>query len=367
MNQLTNTNKIKIIDVLKIAGTWSALFMGAGFATGAEMFQYFLPWGEQTFFAIIFGMAIVVFVAASFMKAASEENFKDPNDIIYYYAGPIGGKVLLVCSLLIMISIPMAITAGFGATLTTLTGLPTWLGSIIMGTACLITVLLGLHRIVDITGTMGPFILMIAVSTSLYLLVQNNFEVAAGIAIAPELSPVRIGTSWWMAGILYSGWVPLFAAPYLIAAASTVENKKSAFLGVILGTFFLTLCIIVMCLAFFTDYETLLAQATPNIYIAKQISPILGTIFVLVVFCAVYSSTAPPFYTFCRTVATEKTLKYTICAIVVITASTTVSIFVPFGTLFNIIFSIFGYLGIIFEILIVVKYITKYIDKKKVS
>ena len=353
------------IDTIKIAGAWISFCIGSGFATGQELLQYFGAYGVYGFGAIVIAMILHTYCSVSFLKAGHEQQFESSLDIFDYYCGKTLGKIVKLLSVVFLVISPMVMIAGFGASLNQFFNVPLGVGAGIMGVLSIITVLLGLRKMVDIIGAIGPVIIVVTLLTGGIFLVTHVDTFASGMEMAPSLASLKIDSSWMESGMLYATWAPMISAPFLVASATTVKSGKSAAWGGILGTIFYGLACAIMIAAFFCIYDVVSVQAVPTLYLANLISPVLGYAFLAIIFLGIYSSAVPSLFNFCAAFFREGTKPYKIFTVIAIAITTVVSVTVPFGTLLNYVYTFYGYLGILITVLVPVKQIRVYLAKKK--
>lgn len=86
--------------------------------------------------------------------------------------------------------------------------------------------------------------------------------------------------------------------------------------------------------------------AVPTLRLAKDISPVLGALFSVVLLCGIFSTAAPMMWTVCSKLAPVGTKKSIIIAAVLTAAAFGLGQ-LPFGTLVGFIYPYTGYLGIL--------------------
>ncbi|MEA4961386.1 YkvI family membrane protein [Lutispora sp.] len=358
---VTQNERISWLTVIKIAGVFVSWAIGSGFVTGQETLQYFCGYGIYGYAGIAIAMLLHAYLIVSFFKLGYEKRFSRPLEIFTYYCGEKIGKVFQVLALGLMFSAPVVMISGFGAALNQHFGISSSLGSIILGVLCLITIILGLRKLVDIIGTMGPFIIVLALGTGMYYLFNNIDGLKHGIEIAPTLKMSRIAPTWWLAGLYYTTCTPMHSAPFFAATATTVKVKKEAVYGGILGVILYGLGGTTMFSATFTNIEVLSQQMIPNLYIANSISTILGYAFILVIFLGIYSSCVPSMFALCVSFRKEKTHDYNVFATVLVTVSVLCSLLLPFDKLLGLVYGAYGVIGGVFVLFIIAK---QYQEKK---
>lgn len=362
---VVSNQKRSLINIAKVAGAWVSYCIGSGFATGQDSLQYFCAWGSYAFIAITIGILIHIYVSSSYLRLGIEQKFDNPMGVFDYYCGPYLGKVIAAITLVVSFGSPAVMIAGFGATLSQNFGIPPVIGNIILGIACFLTIVLGLKKMVDIIGAIGPILIIATLFTGGVYLCTHFSQLDAGMALAPTLHLPSIGNSWLMSGVFYATWAPLCCAPFLVATAKTIDTKEEALWGSIFGNVFYGLATAMLVAAFFCDITEVSKQLIPNLYLAKQISPILSLFFFILIIFGIYSSAVPGLFVVCATLAKEKTFKYNVIAGVTCTAATLVTIILPFDKLLNLVYSVFGYMGLPFIGVIIIKQIFVYVSQNK--
>lgn len=351
----STNEKVSWLTVVKIAGVFVSWCIGSGFVTGQETLQYFCGYGIYGYAGILAAMLLHSYLIISFFKLGFEKKFESPLEIFIYYCGEKVGKVFQYLALGLMFSAPVVMISGFGAALNQHFGIPSSIGSILLGIFCLITIILGLKKLVDIIGTMGPVIIVLALGTGAYYLFNNIDGLQHGLEVAPTLNLSRIAPTWWLAGLYYTTCTPMHSAPFFAATATTVKVKKEAIYGGILGVILYAAAVTMMVSATFTNIEELSTKMIPNLYIANGISTLLGYAFITVIFMGIYSSCVPSMFTLCASFRKEKTTSYNTFAVVLVTVSVLCSLLLPFDKLLGLVYGVYGVIGGIFVLFMIAK------------
>lgn len=354
-------------NVVKVAGAYISFCIGSAFATGQELVQYFCSFGIWGYLGIIVSMLLHVYMAYSFLTLGFRKQFHNSMEVFEYYCGPKLGRAFQWLAISFLFLSPTVMISGFGATLSQYYNTPVIVGSLIMGALCLLTVLAGLKRLVDIVGTVGPVIIVITLVIGVYAIITNLDGLAAGIAVAPSIEVPQVSQFWFVSGFLDASWAPLIIAPFLVAVATTVNYEKEAIRGGLLGIVFYGLAGATMVTAFFCQYAEVSANLVPTLYLVTNISKSLSIVFMIVVFLGIYSSAVPSMFNFCAAFFQEKTKGYYIFAIASITFATLGSMVLPFDLLMNRVYAFYGYASIAFLIMMVVKQIRIRAEKKPVD
>ena len=358
--------EINIWNVIKISGAWLAFVIGASFSTGQSILQKFCPLGSMAYVEIFVALAMYSYMTISFLKLGSEHDFSSNMQIFDYYCGKKIGLIFKGMTIALMFFSPVTMIAGFGATLTQYIDVPTYVGTLLLGTLCLITVLMGLRRMVNIIGVIGPFLILVTLFIGGSSVVMNIDGLQEGLRLANEAELLSFSKNWFVAGMLEASWAPLIIGPFLVSCARQVNTKKEAVYGGILAIAAYGVVLAVMMTAFFCQFEEISQQMVPTLYLAKQISGVLTPIFVVLLSAGIYTSAVPSQFNFCAAFFPEKSIKYNITAVISIFLATIVAMIFPFNVLYNAIYKYFGYASWAFLAFMLLKQFRNLLEKKSV-
>ncbi len=344
--------------VIKISGVFVSWAIGSGFVTGAESMAYCNGYGIWAYPAILVAMLLHLFLIVNLFSVGHDRNFQSPLDVFYYYCGKRLGKLFSILALGLMFGAPVVMIAGFGATLGQYLKVSNLFGCVLLALLACITIILGLRKLIDICGAIGPVIIVVSIATGVIYLFQHWDGLQSGIAIAESLEISRIAPSWVISGLYYTTCTPMHSAPFFTATAATVPNKQDAIKGGVLGVILYGAAVTVMTSAIFTNLDVLSTKEVPNLEIANSISPLLGLAFVAIIFMGIYSSAVPSMLSMCKSFQKENTKGYTIFAAILVGVSLFCATMLPFAQLMNLVYGAYGVIGGVFTLFVVAKTIS---------
>lgn len=106
------------------------------------------------------------------------------------------------------------------------------------------------------------------------------------------------------------------------------------------------IAVLFMNSALLTRVDEISSYAVPTLRLARDISPVLGATFSVVLLCGIFSTAAPMMWTVCSKLAPVGTKKSLIIAAVLTVAAFFLGQ-LPFGALVGFIYPYTGYLGIL--------------------
>lgn len=358
---------ISLKRVITLAGAMCAFWIGAGFATGQEILQFFTTSGLKGIIAACIFM-IITGVAAYFLCGVGQKKkFENPYDVFEYYCGKWIGKFYTWFSIVSVYSSLVVILAGGGATINQYYGIPPYIGTVILALLALGTALLGIEKLIQILGIIGPFKILLVLILGVFgigAIVGNPNILSEGIRLIPTAGFETASPSWAWSGVLYALLCVINIVPFLVSLGATTKSMKEARTGGVVGTVVYTIAIIILVIAEFAYYQSFIGKQVPALAIASHISPVFGMAYTLMIVVAVYSAVVSMLVMVTRKFAVDKTKKFNLIATVLTAVAIMFGGVIPFAKLVNIIYPIMGYLTIAFIILMISKELRMKTKKK---
>ncbi|ETJ16809.1 hypothetical protein Q604_UNBc4C00031G0026 [human gut metagenome] len=352
--------KVSILNVVKFGGAYAAFVIGSGFATGQEILQFFTCHGIFSIGSILISLAIFAIFASVVMGTGYVNRDNKDFKPYQYFCGKYLGKAYDVVTPICLFLMFVVMISGAGATLNEYYGLNVHIGSIIMVALVLIAFLCGLEKLVDIVGLIGPVILVFAIVVGIITLTKSVGNISEMSKQISSLNIIKSSNNWIISGILYGSYNIALGAVFVASIAKDANSKKEAMLGGAFGGIALMLSALVMNLALLSKATEIYELAIPTLYFAKSISNVLGVVFSIILFCGIFSTAAPGFWTIMDSVSNNilkgNKLKTNICAVATGVLSLAGGV-LPFQELISIVYPYTGYLGIVLFVCVVFKLI----------
>lgn len=356
--------KVDIKNIFITSGAMMATLIGSGFATGQEIIQYFVSYSWMGILGVIAIMLGFGFVGYSFLTVGYDNRrnpeLSKPNDIFKIYAGKAVGAFYYYFTVFFLFLSFSVMIAGSGATITQQYGLPFWVGGGGMLVIVVATVALGLDKLTNVLGNLGPLIAISALALGTYALVSNfgnlgNAPALIEAAIANETIQVA-SNSWWLAALNYVGFNMMWIAGFLAMTGRTNSNsRREAGLGGIVGSVGFCAAIIVMMLGFMASFEIVAGSQVPTLALANTIAPWVAVAFSAIVILGIYTSAVTLLWNVVASFAEDKTSKSRILAVVLGVAGYIIGSLLEFDELINLIYVLNGYIGMVLLVIMIVR------------
>jgi len=342
---------ISLKKVVLLSGALCAYWIGSGFATGQEVLQFFTANGTKGIIAALIFLVLMSSFTFILYGIGQKKKFDNPYDVFEYYCGKVLGQVYIWFSVVLVYCIFVVMLAGGGATIYQYYGIPTYIGTGAIALLALGTALLGVEKLIDIIGVIGPikivFVAIIGIYGIITLLGQPTLLSEAS-RLMPTLGFKSASSNWAWSGALYAFLALMVSIPFQVDCGASAGSLKEARTAGFVGTVAFTIAIISLIIGELVYYELIVGQQVPTLAIANYISPILGLIFSVLIVISIYSAVASFLLMVVRKFAADKTKKFNIIATVLTAIGMFFGGVLPFDKLVNILFPLAGYSAIVF-------------------
>lgn len=103
------------IRIIQIAFTYIGTVVGAGFATGQEIIQFFTRFGKWGALTILLATILFIWLGTKMMLLSRRISARSYEDLNKHLFGPKAGSVISIIMLLILIGVNSVMLAGAGS------------------------------------------------------------------------------------------------------------------------------------------------------------------------------------------------------------------------------------------------------------
>ena len=274
------------LNVINVSLMFVGAIMGAGFASGREIWQFFGVFGTKGRIGVL--LVGVLFIALGTMTAyiARKLGTNEMGRIIVPGNNEKISNAISWFMAIILFTVLINMTAACGAMLNQLFGLNPVMGGILIAVLVVATVLGEFHRISRVFRFIMPVLLAAVVLSSIIILF--SCERAAADPSMLQTSP--IAGSWGLAACLYISYNILSMIPIVATSSINTKSEKAAMAGAGLGGVFLGILAFVIVAALQVDM--------PMLAYCSKVDKTAGLIYSVILFAAIYSSATSNFYGF---------------------------------------------------------------------
>ncbi|MER1985717.1 MAG: hypothetical protein ABS948_07465 [Solibacillus sp.] len=327
---------------LQIGGAFVGLIVGAGFASGQEILQYFTSFGTLGIIGAIVAALAFAFLGMTLAQLGSDLQTQSHKGVIYHIGGRYLGVILDVLITFFLFGVAVVMFAGAGSTFNQMFGIDPMVGSIIMVALTIGTLLLNVKNIINIIAAVTPYLMAIIFVILVYSIFTMDLTWVEANTLAQE-QPAAAG-NWLLGAALYVSYNLAAGAAMLIVMGGTVKDRKVAGLGGVFGGLMLGVLILLINIALFVKMDVIAGVDMPTLELANQIHPAVGMLMSIALLGMMYNTAVGMFFTFTVRFFSPESKSFKPAVIVVGLAGFFASL-VGFTNLVGKVYSTMGYLG----------------------
>lgn len=345
------------VSTLKVAATYIGTVVGAGFATGQEVLQFFSKFGILGLAGLLLTMIMFIVFGYIIMDLGKQFNAHSHLEIVKYSSGRVIGLIIDFIITFFLFGALTTMIAGTGALFTQQFNLPSILGNIIMTLITAITVLTGINGVINSISFVVPFLLIAVFGTSIFTIINTPPDLFTTVT---TITGNGLINNWFFAAILYVSYNTIIAIAVLGPVGAKIQRKSTIRNGAILGGLGLGIGSIMIYLAISSNIVEIGSLEVPMLYLAGRLSIVTQIIYAIVLIAEVYTTAVGSLYGFVsrltegQTSSTKRKKVILIASIASLLASQ-----LGFSNLVKILYPLVGYAGILLLISLVYRRLKK--------
>ena len=336
-------------EIFVIVFTIIGALIGAGFASGQELYSFFYIYGIKGIYGIIVTSFLITILIYKILKIIYIKKITNYDEFLSVFIKnkKITKMTNLILNILLLVTFYIMI-AGFGAYFEQEIGINKMFGSLILIIMCFCVFQTSVEGVIKISRYVVPIlILAIIVIGLINLLTINNLDT----------NIIDYKTNWLLSSITYSSYNIILLIPVLISLKNQIKREKNIkYIAIISGAITAILAIIIYTLLMRIDIDISKLEM-PVVYMIRTFYEKFKTIYAFIILVSIFT-TAISIGTGLLQNLNKKGKSYTQFVIFLCITSLIISNF-GFSNLVKNVYPFFGYIGIIQIVLILSKNICK--------
>ena len=332
-------------QVLRVAFAFVGVVVGAGFATGQEIMQYFVAFGINGVWGAVLSAVIMSLMAMIILQLGSYFQASEHGEVFRRVSHPIFSRVLDIGVIITLFATGFVMFAGAGANMEQQWGIPVWIGAVIMVLVTIAAGFLDVDRVTTVIGSITPFIVGFILLASGYTLAFTDAtpaaEQAAAIAEVPTTLP-----NWVVAAVNYVGFNLMVAVSMAIVIGGNLFNPRAAGAGGFVGGLVYSAMLLITTITLFHTVGTVATDAVPMLTVINRLHPWLGQAMAVVILGMIFNTALGMFYALGRRVTANHPEKFKIVYVGLVLLGFALS-FMGFQNLIGWVYPILGYIGLL--------------------
>jgi uncharacterized membrane protein YkvI len=343
-------------QAFQIAAVYVGTVVGAGFATGKEIVEFFSRFGFFGLISILMSGYLFISLGSKLMRMAAHIDAKSYQEFNEYLFGKWPGRVINVFMLFMLLGVSAVMLSGAGAIFEEQLNLPKAVGVFLTIFLSFLVMLVGTKGLFAVNTFVVPVMITFSIILMFYSIQMPNF--------LNQLLFVPHSDDGWKSVIAPFSYVALnlgLSQAVLVPIATEVKDDWTIKWGGILGGAALTVILIAghFTLIMLPNLEQ---YNIPMAIVMKNLAPFFYWIFVLVIYGEIFTSVIGNVFGLDRQLKQYLPIPTMVSVTLIFIVSYLISL-VNYGTLLSYLYPLFGYICMIFFILLWMKPFTPCIRK----
>lgn len=281
----------------RIAATYIGTVVGAGFASGQEILQFFTVFGLKGLFGLIIATILFIIFGYIIMDLGYSNNFNSYHEIIRYASPSYLSSIIDAIITFFLFGTLTVMIAGSGAMLKQQFNVPNLWGNLFLAVITIVTVCTGINGVINSISITVPFLL------------------SAAIAVLGPLG-------------------------------AKAKNREVIYKGAVLGGLSLGIGAAAIYISLYKYFHIITNIDVSMVFIASHISAVIKTIYIVILMAEVYTTAVGNLFGFSARAANFAGISNKLLIIVITLLALTASQF-GFANLVKYMYPVMGYAGFI--------------------
>ncbi|HWJ02910.1 MAG TPA: hypothetical protein VNU93_04470 [Verrucomicrobiae bacterium] len=320
----------------RVAATYIGAVMGAGFASGQEILQFFVSYGSLGIAGIVLAGTLFAVLGWGSLTVIKRYRISTYQELFVMLLGPRLGRICEIIITLFLFAGLVIMLAGSGAIFHEYLNLSPTLGVILTALAVLVALSSKGEGVLWINTVLIPVKLLICLSVCLIVIGLSNNGFADSQSLIVPHRP------WYFSAVLYVSFNLTFAQVVLASLGAEMRGNTA---GGILGGIGLGVFALVIGLALLVHLPEASTYQVPMVYIAFRLGPSMGLFYLMVLWFAMITAAVGNAFSFCKRIESIYHVSYgAVCVFTLIAAIPLAHL--RFSALISVVYPLFGYIGL---------------------
>lgn len=325
-----------MIEVISITLVIIGALIGAGFASGQEIFSFFYIYGKNGIYGIlIMSILIGIFIYKS-LKIIYQKQVYNYNDFLNLFIKntKIRNVILWIVNVLLLVSFYIMV-AGFGAYFEQEIGINRIIGSIVLNLLCVIVFFSNIKGVLKASNLIVPFLIFFI----FFIGIKNIVQIRT-------IDFHQMKNNWILSMLIYNSYNFILLMPVLISLKKQITKEKNIKkVSILVTIIILILSINIFFLLLNANIKEIENQEMPIVYIISNYFNKYKKIYAFIVLASIFTTAISVGIGFLQNIS-ENSNSYPQFVLFMCITSLLMSN-IGFSKLLNFIYPVFGYIGIL--------------------
>lgn len=280
----------QVFRVLQIAFTYIGTVVGAGFATGQEILQFFTQYGKWATITIALSTMLFVWLGTKMMLIAHDTRSRSYEDLNKHLFGHKAGKWITWITLIVLIGVNSVMLAGAGSVFMEHLGLHYQTGLIITLIGTYLLLGRGMQAILQMNSIVVPMMLLL--SLLMIFSTLHHPGVFRFVTLTTDSNPFQV----WISPLLYTAFNLALAQAVLVPVGNQIRHRNTLKWGGILGGIGVGFMLMAAHFAMSAQMPGIVQFEIPMGSIAFQLGWLVQSVYVSLIFMEIFTTFVADIY-----------------------------------------------------------------------
>lgn len=310
--------------------------IGAGFASGQEIYSFFYSYGPIGLIGIIITCLLISITIYKTLKIVYINKINNYDEFlkIFIKNPKITKFINIVLNILLLVTFYIMI-AGFGAYFEQEIGVSKFIGSFALVTICSIIFFTSVKGVLKVSQCIVPVLV-------LFIIVIGGKNLAT---LSSDIEILNINKGWLLSCITYCSYNMILLIPVLISLRNQITKQTNIkYIAIISGLLMAIMSVMIYMLLIKADIDISLLEM-PIVYVIRNFFGDFKSIYAFIILSSIFTTAISIGFGFLQNISKNKK-SYPQFVLFMCITSLIVSNF-GFSKLVNFVYPIFGYIGIV--------------------
>ncbi|WP_025692153.1 YkvI family membrane protein [Paenibacillus zanthoxyli] len=280
----------QMLRTLQIAFTYIGTIVGAGFATGQEILQFFTQYGRLATLTIVFATGVFIWLGTKMMILAQRIGAESYEDFNRHLFGKNVGGIISLFTLAILIGVNSIMLAGAGAIFEEHLGLHYQTGLVLTVIGSYLLLKRGISGILQMNSIVVPLMLTLSL-----IIIFNTLD-HPGAHHFLQLGTKRSAFAAGLSPFLYTAFNLGMSQAVLVPMARHTQNERPLIYGGILGGLGIGFMLMAAHFAMSAHMPGILKFEIPMGSIAFGLGALVQLVYLVLIFLEIFSTFVADIY-----------------------------------------------------------------------
>lgn len=330
--------------IIQISATYIGTVIGAGFASGQEIVQFFTMYGSKGLLGILLTGLLFSWLGVKVLLLSHRIRAQSYQDLVRHICGRLLGNLFNLFIALFLLGGLCVMLAGSGSISFYYLKLPYNLGVFITVLLTAFIVLCGMRSIMFANTIIVPALILTTCAVCIMSL--SHHGVSAKLLTIPA-NPLAFTPYWLLSPFLYVAYNMTLALTLLVPMGGTIKDASILARGGWWGGAGLGIIALLLVIVTLAHYPAAALEEIPMLFITKFQGPLPTALYMFVLWAEMLTTAIASLYGFAQVVQQWTGLRFSLVVLASLLAAL-VGCQGGFSHLVSTLYPLFGYLSLLF-------------------